>query len=1576
MSKTNTKPTQLATMGIKHQVLKPLEKKVLTKRKSLLDLKSLLEDRGGTIEGRKESDNVAYMINSNNRLYRLDNKVNFGETTVSDYGDREKCKGRYEKGRWCFSRIKTLMYLLLVVTFVDTRLHVEARSSEPRYETAYACEGKTLKIGCAEGSVIHLIRANYGRFSITICNDHGNTDWSVNCMSTRSLRVLHSRCSMHQNCSILASTNMFGDPCPNTLKYLEAHYQCVPASTTSTTNRPSPPWLITSQPTVWRSTLPPIPKSPIQTQQTERKKPTVITPPTFRPHITLPPEVKLGDIGTKKTTTRQPDSTSEREPSQIPRDNIPEIKEETSKAVEPENVPKSEKPNKERDDGIVLATEDTMQWPAKDDDSDSTSSVHLPPKENQQPEMDLDNTFDNKIYSTSSTPNSGRRAAYCPQVNARGLHWNWTLAGQYAVQPCPGGATGLARWTCTLTSQQHLVEEDKPRRRGVGLQSGENYHDLGLDQPNDRQLQIIRRLGSDALLKGRDSDSAEHMIDYRGSSSMPDAQAPGLGVISNGDPIFTDSIPEWHGATPDLSECRSVWLNSLEARVREGESLLSISNDLAQVTSSKTLYGGDMMTTTSIMKKLAQRMSQNMQTFPDPRQRETFVADMLLGVIKTGSNLLEESQRASWSDLSTEAQNRVASALLTQLEENAFLLADAVTKEKTILQIVKNICLSVRVLEVKSVEDETFPSIIAQEQWKASEDTITIPKAALLDNRQNDLVRIVFFAFDRLEQILPPTFGKSPQFAAYGTDAVSTTSINSEREKKNISRVLNSKVISASLGNGRHIQLSQMVRLTMKHIKIENVTNPVCVFWDYTLHGWSPEGCQVEWSNLTHTGCACSHLTNFAILMDVHGVALSHAHEMALRLITLIGCGISSFALVAAIIVFQCCRNMKSDRVLIHKNLCWCLLIAELIFMVGIDQTQDRILCGIIAGLLHYFFLAAFAWMFLEGFHLYAMLVEVFEPERPRARWYCAGAYLAPALIVLASAAAYPAGYGTATSCWLSTDHLFILSFVGPVAFVVMANWTCLGLVIYRMCNHTSVSIKAKENSKLYKIKVWLNTSIVLAVLLGLTWTFGVLYLNEQTVGMAYAFTVLNSFQGLFIFVFHCLLNEIFQKECARLGRRHPWLSCCLYFTAQSSQPLPHNMPATASSSNHVDTRQGSVKSRRYHQSTAADEDVVDPRDVTSYNIQPESSRWNIRPTAPIYVPSDDTRSVRAPTPQNIPHSSSHTQSIASMHSYRNNIDVPNEYQNLRSRSPSCFSNKMAASIGANDWALMANTIGGNVWKNTSSKHHAGNTSTLPHHDTITRQLQQNHIHSPYECEPPIAPGSPRHIKDEESPLHHPQGYQTTRSYNQDFRNPHVYMSQHSPGSQEMIFRKHYKDDRRKHHHHHGSQNVNHTYSEIASQQGRMYRRGSEQEFRVIQDDPVYEEIERNETLMSDMSDDNSGPDSCRQNPGHHGSSSSKFFGDHRPLISYSPGDRHHHEQEHYGKYGKWDTLDRAYDRHAYESGRLVHPYHQPQENNMRALAAVLNGENNVVCHLEPHNSYDVYQPQSGNPRTVSQPSF
>lgn len=46
-----------------------------------------------------------------------------------------------------------------------------------------------------------------------------------------------------------------------------------------------------------------------------------------------------------------------------------------------------------------------------------------------------------------------------------------------------------------------------------------------------------------------------------------------------------------------------------------------------------------MTTTATIMKKLAQRMAESIQT-PDARHREAMVTDMLLGVIRTGEYLV------------------------------------------------------------------------------------------------------------------------------------------------------------------------------------------------------------------------------------------------------------------------------------------------------------------------------------------------------------------------------------------------------------------------------------------------------------------------------------------------------------------------------------------------------------------------------------------------------------------------------------------------------------------------------------------------------------------------------------------------------------------------------------------------------------------------------------------------------------------------------------------------------------------------------------------------------------------------
>ena len=40
------------------------------------------------------------------------------------------------------------------------------------------------------------------------------------------------------------SSEVFGDPCPNTRKYVEVHFACSPKVKATTTQRPLPPWFL------------------------------------------------------------------------------------------------------------------------------------------------------------------------------------------------------------------------------------------------------------------------------------------------------------------------------------------------------------------------------------------------------------------------------------------------------------------------------------------------------------------------------------------------------------------------------------------------------------------------------------------------------------------------------------------------------------------------------------------------------------------------------------------------------------------------------------------------------------------------------------------------------------------------------------------------------------------------------------------------------------------------------------------------------------------------------------------------------------------------------------------------------------------------------------------------------------------------------------------------------------------------------------------------------------------------------------------------------------------------------------
>lgn len=68
------------------------------------------------------------------------------------------------------------------------------------------------------------------------------------------------------------------------------------------------------------------------------------------------------------------------------------------------------------------------------------------------------------------------------------------------------------------------------------------------------------------------------------------------------------------------------------------------------------------------------------------------------------------------------------------------------------------------------------------------------------------------------------------------------------------------------------------------------------------------------------------------------------------------------------------------------------------------------------------------------------MLIEVFEAEKSRVRWYYLFAYGAPLVIVAVSCVVDPLSYGTQQYCWLRADNFFIFSFVGPVIAVILVS--------------------------------------------------------------------------------------------------------------------------------------------------------------------------------------------------------------------------------------------------------------------------------------------------------------------------------------------------------------------------------------------------------------------------------------------------------------------------------------------------------------------------------------------------------
>ncbi|MFT7800300.1 adhesion G-protein coupled receptor G2-like [Arapaima gigas] len=365
-------------------------------------------------------------------------------------------------------------------------------------------------------------------------------------------------------------------------------------------------------------------------------------------------------------------------------------------------------------------------------------------------------------------------------------------------------------------------------------------------------------------------------------------------------------------------------------------------------------------------------------------------------------------------------------------------------------------------------------------------------------------------------------------------------------------RSLNSGILGSSVSNVSISGLKAKVVFTLRNNK-QIPANYVasCVFWNFSenggLGGWSSEGCSVQNSTNEETICSCNHLTSFAVLLDISRQNnLDPRQVEILTYITYIGCGISAIFLSVTLLTYLAFEKLRKDipsKILIQ--LCLALLLLNLVFLLDswLALYPKAVgLCISTAFFLHYFLLASFTWMGLEAFHMYLALVKVFNTyvSRYMLKFGLIGWGTSfPLIVVIIVIAISKDNYGlmsygrfpngsTDDFCWIKSDVAFYVAVVAYFCAIFLLNTAMFVVVLGQLCR-----IKRQNPHNTQHRSMWQDMRSVagLTVLLGLTWGFAFFAWGPVNLAFMYLFSIFNSLQGFFIFVFHCAVKDVVRRQ-------------------------------------------------------------------------------------------------------------------------------------------------------------------------------------------------------------------------------------------------------------------------------------------------------------------------------------------------------------------------------------------------------------------------------------------------------------
>ncbi|XP_022808007.1 adhesion G protein-coupled receptor L4-like [Stylophora pistillata] len=216
-------------------------------------------------------------------------------------------------------------------------------------------------------------------------------------------------------------------------------------------------------------------------------------------------------------------------------------------------------------------------------------------------------------------------------------------------------------------------------------------------------------------------------------------------------------------------------------------------------------------------------------------------------------------------------------------------------------------------------------------------------------------------------------------------------------------RRLDSLIMAAAM-DPKPKRLKRNVVLKFRNRRFRDATRR-CVYWrgfdSISSDGWSDEGCRVSKRNSYDTECSCNHLTHFAVLFDFGNTSAkpTKTDEEILTILTYVGLTLSLIGIILTIVLYALLTDVHQPLSQVRFSLAASLGLGQIMFLAGINATQDKGICVAVAALMQYFFMSAFFWMLVEGIYLYLFVVKVYNIDE-RMALYHACSWGLPAVLV------------------------------------------------------------------------------------------------------------------------------------------------------------------------------------------------------------------------------------------------------------------------------------------------------------------------------------------------------------------------------------------------------------------------------------------------------------------------------------------------------------------------------------------------------------------------------------------------